>query len=48
MSALTDASLEARVPGKDYTAGVMLHGSVCHQVYHSGQISLLKKAIRKS
>lgn len=46
ISGLSDASLDARVAGKDYTVGFMLHGLVSHCVYHSGQISLLKKALR--
>jgi uncharacterized damage-inducible protein DinB len=46
ISGLSDASLDAGVAGKDYTVGFMLHGLVSHCVYHSGQISLLKRAIR--
>lgn len=46
MSGLSDASLDASVAGKDYTVGFMLHGLVSHCVYHSGQISLLKRALR--
>ncbi len=46
LSGLSDASLDAVVAGKEYTVGFMLHGLVAHCVYHSGQISLLKKALR--
>lgn len=46
VSGFSDASLDAKVAGKDYTVGFMLHGLVSHCVYHSGQISLLKKALR--
>ena len=46
ISGLSDASLEAGVAGKDYTVGFMLHGLVSHCVYHSGQISLVKRALR--
>ncbi len=41
---LDASSLERRVDGKDYTVYVMLHGIVQHELYHGGQISLLKKA----
>ena len=30
--------------GKDYDVYVMLHGLVQHDLYHGGQIGLLKKA----
>ena len=46
ISGLSDASLDSTVAGRNYTVGFMLHGLVCHCVYHSGQISLLKKALR--
>jgi uncharacterized damage-inducible protein DinB len=46
VSGLSDASLDAGVAGKDYTLGFMIHGLVAHCVYHSGQISLLKKVLR--
>ncbi len=46
ISGLTDASLDAIVAGKDYNVGYMLHGLVSHCVYHSGQISLLKRVLR--
>lgn len=49
-AALTDATLrfpEHRlgdtVPGQDYSFYVMLHGIVQHDLYHAGQIALLKK-----
>ena len=40
------AALYEPVPGKHYTAAVMLHGAVQHAVYHAGQIALVKKAAR--
>ncbi|HEU4630616.1 MAG TPA: DinB family protein [Gemmatimonadaceae bacterium] len=40
------AALHELVPGKRYTAAVMLHGVVQHAVYHAGQIALVKKAAR--
>jgi uncharacterized damage-inducible protein DinB len=44
ISALTEDRLDEVVIGKDYTIRYLLHGIVRHQVYHSGQIALLKKA----
>ena len=41
---VTDERLGESVPGKDYTVYVMLHGIIQHDLYHAGQISLLKKA----
>ena len=46
MSSLSDAALDSTVAHKDYTVGFMLRGVVSHCVYHSGQVSLLKKALR--
>lgn len=46
IAGFSDASLDTGVAGKDYTVGFMLHGLVSHSAYHSGQISLLKKALR--
>jgi uncharacterized damage-inducible protein DinB len=42
---LQDSELERRTPGKDYALYFMLHGVVQHDLYHAGQIALLKKAI---
>jgi uncharacterized damage-inducible protein DinB len=41
---LDDETLDALVPGLDYTVSVLLHGIVEHGTYHGGQIALLKKA----
>jgi uncharacterized damage-inducible protein DinB len=41
---LTDDQLGNPVAGKDYTNYVLLHGAVQHDLYHAGQIALLKKA----
>jgi uncharacterized damage-inducible protein DinB len=46
VSAMTDTRLYERVPGKEgahYTFYYMLHGVVQHELYHAGQIALLKK-----
>ncbi len=46
VSALPDSQLDEKVPGKEgahYTFYYMLHGVVQHELYHAGQIALLKK-----
>lgn len=43
---LTEQQLEETVPGENYSRYVMLHGLVQHDLYHAGQIAVLKKAIR--
>jgi uncharacterized damage-inducible protein DinB len=43
-SAMKEAQLNDRVPGKDYDLRFMLTGAVQHAAYHGGQIALLKKA----
>ena len=43
---LQDSELPGRVPGKPqehYTVYYMLHGVIQHDLYHAGQIALLKK-----
>jgi len=41
---LKDDQLNVQLPGEGYTNYVMLHGLVQHDLYHAGQIALLKKA----
>ena len=46
VAALPDSRLDQTVPGKQgahYTFYYMLHGVVQHELYHAGQIALLKK-----
>ena len=46
VSLLPDSQLDEMVPGKEgahYTFYYMLHGVAQHELYHSGQIALLKK-----
>jgi len=46
VAALPDSRLDEVVPGKEgahYTFYFMLHGVVQHELYHAGQIALLKK-----
>ena len=46
VAALPDSRLRDRVPGKRYNFYFMLHGVVQHELYHAGQIAILKKAHR--
>ena len=41
---LNEARLNDMVPGKNYSVHYMLHGVIQHDLYHAGQIALLKKA----
>ena len=43
VAALPDARLTERVPGKSYNLYFMLHGVTQHELYHAGQIAILKK-----
>jgi len=43
VAALPDSQLRGRVPGKRYNIAFMLHGVVQHELYHAGQIAILKK-----
>src|SRR5215467_5483108 len=45
VAALPDARLWDRVPGKRYDFYHLLHGIAQHELYHAGQIAVLKKAI---
>jgi hypothetical protein len=45
IAGLDAARLDATVPGKNYPAAVMLHGTAQHYAYHAGQIALLKKLV---
>ena len=44
MAQLDDARLREMVPGKSHSVYGMLHGVIQHDLYHAGQIALLKKA----
>lgn len=44
--AIPDHRLTSQVPGKDYDFYHMLHGAAQHELYHAGQIALLKKVAR--
>ena len=40
-----DEQLYEKVPGHDYTFKQMLHGMVHHNLYHAGQINLLRDKV---
>jgi uncharacterized damage-inducible protein DinB len=44
---LDDSALDRMVEGAPYNAYFMLHGAIQHDLYHAGQIALLKKALPK-
>ena len=43
VAGLVDEKLSELVPGKPYSIYFMLHGVIQHDLYHAGQIALLKK-----
>jgi uncharacterized damage-inducible protein DinB len=43
VAALPESRLQDRVPGKKYDFYFMLHGIAQHELYHAGQIAILKK-----
>ena len=45
VAGLDEARLSEIVPGKPYSVYFMLHGVIQHDLYHAGQIALLKKAV---
>lgn len=45
VSALKQKELERKIKGKSYDAYTLLHGVINHNVYHSAQISILRKEI---
>jgi uncharacterized damage-inducible protein DinB len=48
VAALPDSRLHDQVPGKDHDFYFMLHGVVQHELYHAGQIAILKKVQNKT
>ena len=44
LEAWTDDDLGRTVPGSNFTFKQMLHGLMHHNLYHAGQINILKKA----
>jgi uncharacterized damage-inducible protein DinB len=45
---LDEATIEAIIPGLEYTMSNLLHGVIEHGTYHGGQIALLKKALARA
>ena len=45
VAALPDSRLRDRVPGKRYDFYHMLHGLAQHELYHAGQIAILRKQV---
>ena len=43
-----ESDLDRRVPKSKYTRRQMIHGVACHDVYHAGQIQLLKRLTAKN
>jgi uncharacterized damage-inducible protein DinB len=39
-----ESKLEQKAPNRDHSYYVLLHGMVQHDLYHAGQIAILKKA----
>jgi uncharacterized damage-inducible protein DinB len=48
VAGLPESRLRERVPGKKYDFYFMLHGVAQHELYHAGQIAILKKASLRS
>jgi uncharacterized damage-inducible protein DinB len=48
ISALNPKYLEARPPGASSSRYVILHGTIQHNLYHAGQIAMLKRAVRRT
>jgi uncharacterized damage-inducible protein DinB len=43
VSSLPDSDLDKTAPGRNHSVYVMLHGIIQHDLYHAGQIAILKK-----
>jgi hypothetical protein len=46
VAGLTDADLRRRVPGGKETVGRLVRGIAAHDLYHAGQIQLLKRLLQ--
>jgi len=46
VAVLTDEQLAANIPNRNHNVWATLHGAVQHDLYHAGQIVILKKAAR--
>jgi hypothetical protein len=45
--AFPEAKLNDMAPARDHSYYVLLHGIVQHDLYHAGQIAILKKALAR-
>jgi len=45
LSQLDDSQLDQPLPGRDKAAYVEVHGVIQHNLYHAGQIALLRKIV---
>jgi uncharacterized damage-inducible protein DinB len=45
VESLADEKLREKVPAQDYSYYAMLHGLIQHDLYHAGQVAILKKAL---
>ena len=45
VSKLKDEELDQKAAGPNYTRYVVIHGVIQHNLYHAGQIAVLKKAL---
>jgi uncharacterized damage-inducible protein DinB len=43
-ASLSDEQLDQMVPGREFSFYFLLHGVIQHNIYHAGQIAILKKA----
>ena len=48
VAALPDAALKRRAPGKSYSLGFTIRGIAAHDLYHAGQVQLLKRLYKDS
>ena len=44
VSSLSDSDLNKTVPGRDHSVYFLLHGIIQHDLYHAGQIAILRKS----
>jgi uncharacterized damage-inducible protein DinB len=44
VSSLSDSDLNRTVPGRDHSVYFLLHGIIQHDLYHAGQIAILRKS----
>jgi uncharacterized damage-inducible protein DinB len=45
VAALSPEDLDKKVPGWDWSNYLMVHGTLHHDLYHAGQIALLRRAL---